>query len=479
MKYTIPFFFVLAGCMVGPKYEPPKMSLAQEFDEGKGKVEQEIDLACWWKQFNDPVLDSLIEEALSSNYDLHLALEKIEQTRAQYRIERSYLWPEIDVHATAVRTRVSQNLLPIESEVKGGLFPKFLNVFQVGFDAIWELDFFGKLRREKNAAKYIWEATKEDAENVLISMLSEVAINYVNIRALQKRIDLVKKKIAADDEKLSIKKALFQIGLSNEMEVMTQISSLESDRATLPVLETSFKQTVYALAYLLGRSPEGFLEIFQEVKGIPSGSGRVPAGLPSDLLRRRPDVRSAERQLAAATEQVGAAVADFFPHFALTGISLGAGDKVGSSFGFEGDKVKNLLKSASQMFSFGLGMNWDFLDFGRVRSQVDMKKSLQRQALLTYEQTVIASLKDVESALVAYFEEEVRRSFLKGKVAADLRTYEIMQNLQQVGLASEMQVLEAKKILIDSESFLAEGDQALTGDLIAIYKAIGGNWLTQ
>ncbi len=483
MKHILPIFLLFSGCMVGPKYHQPEMAMPIEFEENKGEVETNDDLCQWWEQFNDPVLNSLIAEALNANYDLRIALEKIEQTRAQYRIERSHLWPEIDLNATATRTRISQNLFPPPPQPQtavaapsGSFLPGFLNIFQVGFDAIWELDFWGKFRRSKKAAHFIWEATKDESESVLISMLSEVAVNYTNIRALQQKINLAKRKILADEEELAIASHLFEIGMDNEMQVTTLISTLESDKAALPVLETSFKQTVYVLAYLLGRPPEGFSEFFQEPMPIPSSSGKVPLGLPSDLLRRRPDVRSAERQLAAATEQIGVAMADYFPHIALTGISFGAGNQAGSSMGLEGYKLGKVFKSASRMFSVGLGMNWDLLDFGRVRGKVDVQNSLQKQALLTYEQTVIASLKDVESALVAYFEEQKRRDSLQKKVEADSRTLEIMEDLFAVGLVNETQILESQKVLINSESSLVESEQALSGDLIALYKAIGGEW---
>ncbi|MBS0652583.1 MAG: efflux transporter outer membrane subunit [Verrucomicrobia bacterium] len=485
MKYIVPFLFMFSGCMVGPKYQKPDISMPAEFEENARNIDADEDLSQWWEQFNDPVLDELIAEALIANYDLRIALEKIEQTRAQYRIERSHLWPEIDLNATATRTRISQNLFPVPStgnaaasQATGGssFLPGFLNIFQVGFDAIWELDFFGKFRHAKKAAHYIFEATKEDCQSVLISMLSEVAVNYMGIRALQAKIELAKEKVQTDEEELAIADSLFEIGIDNEMQITTLISKLETDRAALPVLETSLKQTVYALAYLLGRQPEGLMEMFETVRPIPTGSGKVPVGLPSDLLRRRPDVRSAERQLASATEQVGEAIADYFPHFSLTGISFGAGNRGGSSIGYESNKLNKLFKSASRMFSFGMGMNWDLIDFGRVRGKVDVQNSIQRQALMTYEQTVISSLKDVESALVAYFEEENRRESLMQKVEADRRTFEIMVNLFNVGLANEIQVLESQRALIDSESAFVESEQSLAGDLIAIYKAIGGNW---
>ncbi len=444
--------------------------------------EEKQDLSQWWRQFNDPLLNEMIEEALAANYDLQIALEKIAQSRAQYRIERSHLWPEIDLNATATRTRISRNLFPTpnaetsQAANSGGFFPGFLNIFQAGFDAIWEFDLFGKFRHTKKAAHYLFEASRDDYESVLISMLSEVAVHYMGVRALQNKIDLTREKIKMDEEELAIVTSLVDVGIDNQLQLATLVSQIETDRAELPVLMTSFKQTVYTLAYLLGRQPEGMMELFEEVRPVPTAYEKLPVGIPSDLLRRRPDVRSAERQLAAATEQTGAAIADYFPHFALTGLSFSNSDKVGSSLGLESNKLNQLFQSASRMFSFGIGMNWDLIDFGRVRGNVQVKSSLQKQALLTYEQTVISSLKDVESALVAYFEEQDRRGSLLAKVEADRQTYQITQGLLEVGLANATQLIETRRSLIESEKSFIESEQSLAGDLIAIYKAIGGNW---
>ncbi|MBS0629371.1 MAG: efflux transporter outer membrane subunit [Verrucomicrobia bacterium] len=479
MKYFLLIFLVFIGCMVGPKYQEPDMSLPCCFEESNQCECSDTDLYCWWGRFGDPLLDSLIAEAIASNHDLQIAIEKIEQTRAQYRIERSYLWPEIDLDAIATRSKISQNLFPKPSTpLPGGatFFPKFLDMFRVGFDAIWELDIWGKFRHGKNAAYYTLESTVEDSRSVMISLISEVAVNYVNIRAIQKKIELANRLIATDEAELAIAKKLYDVGVDNQIQVTTLISNLEADRSTIPVLRTSLKQSIYALAILLGREPEGLAACLQESGPIPPGSGRVPVGLPSELLRRRPDIRSAERQLAAATELVGAAIADFFPHIGLTGLNIGAGDRIGSNVGWLSNKLGKLFEAASRTFSVGVGINWSLIDFGRIRGHVDVQKSLQRQALLNYEQTVLLSLKDVESALVAYFEEENRHESLKNRFEADRRTLEITEGLNCVGIANELQVLQAQKVLINSENAYIDSEQALTGDLVAIYKAIGGDW---
>lgn len=474
----------LTGCMVGPDYRPPETSMPTEFEEGKETFFcTDADLCRWWKQFEDPLLDQLIEEAAVQNFDYRIALEQIVEARAQYHIQGSYLWPEIDLNASATRSRFSQNVFttaPAAEELASGSVtsaattttgngvfgPPVQNFFQVGFDAIWELDFWGKFRRGKKAAFDQWEASKFNAQNVLLMVISEVARDYVSIRSLQHQIELAELKVVTDEEQLHLAQVLFNAGLDNEIQVEGLLATLEKDRAAIPVLETSLKQTIYALAVLLGKDPEGFAQQFTEIESIPLGLAKVPAGLPSDLLRRRPDIRSAERQLAAATEQIGIAVSNYFPRISLTG----------TSYGYEANKLNKWFVSGSRFWTIGPSVSWDLIDFGRTRAQVESANSVQRQALLTYEQTVISSLQDVEGALVAYFEEEKRNVYLADQVAADRRSLQLTEDLYAAGLIDESGVLTALATLIDAETSLIQSDQALTSDLIALYKALGGDW---
>jgi multidrug efflux system outer membrane protein len=483
MKMLKLLLLSLSGCMVGPDYQEPQISMPAQFVEnieGEGCTEEE--LCRWWKQFNDPLLDSFIEEAANGNYDLLIAMEQIREARAQYKIQSSYLWPEIDLNATAVRSRFSQNVFAsatnAESIASGNVAnastttgsstfgPAVQNFFQVGFDAIWELDFWGKFRRGKRAAYDQWEASHFSAQNVLITTVSEVAKNYVLIRSLQQQIVLENEKIASLEEQLDLSLVLMNAGLDNEIEVDALFASLESEKAALPILETFLKQTIYALAVLLGREPESLAEAFDELKEVPKGANKVPAGLPSDLLRRRPDIRAAERQLASATEQIGVNIANLFPHLSLTG----------DAYGYEGNRLNNWFKRSSRYWSIGPSVNWDLIDFGRTRAQIAVANSLQRQALLVYEQTVIASLQDVEGALVAYFEEEKRNHYYAQQVVADLRSLELTEDLFNAGLADMSQVLQAQSTFLAAKTSLIQSDQALTTDLIAVYKALGGNW---
>lgn len=476
MKYLL-LLILLGGCMVGPKYNAPQLEMPQQFAEGMAPL-TDAELLQWWKQFGDPTLDSLIETVIAGNYDFRIAVEQIIEARAQLQIQSSFLWPTIDLTATAIRQRFSQNLFTTASNAEafasgraasgiGAMTgPPVQNFFQIGFDAVWELDFWGKFRRGKQAAYDQWEASQFLADNVMLTVVAEAARDYVSIRSLQQQIELLKKKIAADVRELELMQVLFDAGLDNEIQIQTQIAALETDRSQLPVLETSLKQLIYALAVLMGKQPESCSHAFDEVRPLPIFSGKVPAGLPSDLLRRRPDIRASERQLAAATEQIGIAVSGLFPSISLTG----------NDYGFESNKLHKLFNRKSSIWGIGPSINWDLIDFGKTTGQIDVANSLQRQALLSYEQTVISALQDVEGALVAYFEEQKRNEDLVEQTAADTRTLALTEDLLQAGLVSQLQELAALKTLLNAQITQIQSDQAVASDLISLYKALGGNW---
>ncbi len=482
-RFGLSSLLFLAGCMVGPNYHTPESEMPMSFEESQKSEEVcDEDLCQWWEQFEDPLLNSLIEEAIQGNYDWRIALEQIIEARAQYKIQGSYLFPEIDLNATATRSRFSNNLFTSSSDinstaagaspasvVSGNNFPvagTIQNFFQIGFDAVWELDFFGKFRRGKRAAFALWEASVESSQNVLIMMISEVAKNYVLIRSLQQQIELAKEKIWVDERQIALAEVLFEAGLDNQIQIETLIANLQTDLALLPTLETALKQTIYALAVLLGKQPEGFADTFEQIGPIPFGAGKVPAGLPSDLLRRRPDIKMAERNLAAATEKIGVAVANLFPHISLTG----------NAYGFESNKQNKWLIAPSRYWNIGPSLNWDLIDFGRTRGQIAVQNSLQRQALLTYEQTVITSLQDVEGALVAYFEEQKRYADFEVQVEAQFQALELTEDLFESGLVAESQVLVIFAGLMDAQRNLIQSQQAMTANLISLYKALGGEW---
>ncbi len=319
---------LLSGCMVGPNYRPPITKLPSRWtdsDEGprpRPNARPAVELARWWQSFNDPQLDTLIDEALASNFDEKIALSRIREERAYLVISQAGLFPTLDLGGSYSRQRVSANT-PF-----GGfpqLFPLESNYYQLGFDASWELDVFGGIRRGKQAAQADLAASVENERDVRVTLLAEVARDYVAVRALERRILIAQASLRDQSDSMKLTQERFQMGFAPKLDVLQARSLLASTQAQVPELENERSQTIHRLSVLLGREPDALSTALSDTAPIP-GSGdpdaiavRIPEGLPSDLLRRRPDIRGAERDIAAATARVGVATADLFPKFSITG----------------------------------------------------------------------------------------------------------------------------------------------------------------
>lgn len=460
-KNLIISLFFLTGCAVGPNYQQPHLVLPSAYNTQLNLNEEEkVQLCSWWTQFDDPQLDILIHEAITHNLDLKIALEKINEVRSHYQIKAAELAPKIDMTVEERRNRISQNLF--NSTFLG---PPIQNFYQLGFDASWEIDIFGKRRRDKEAAFYEYEATKEHARDVYISLVSEVAKHYIEIRSLQNQIQIIKRQIFVQQELLQLASALMDAGLNNGVDLQTAQATLEETFSNLPLLEINLKQTIHGLAILLGKTPENFENEFVTNTCIPLSKQEVPIGLPSDLLRRRPDIRRAERQLAAATANVGSAIADLFPRFSLTG-----------DCGFQSNKSEQWLKVQSRAWSFGPTMEWPIFHFGRIRENIRAQNAAQEQALLSYEQTILSALEDVENSLIGYYKEEERNNRLKQEVEARHHIYELKQDLYLSGLVDFQTFLQADQVLLEAQNDLIESTKTLSTSLVALYKALGGDW---
>jgi multidrug efflux system outer membrane protein len=474
-------FLVLSGCMVGPNYERPETNMPAAFVEAEETLSSsDEEFHEWWRHFEDPLLDELISEVVRSNFDLLIALERIEELRAVYRIDRSYLWPEIDLNATATRSLFSQNIFTSAttavdvtsdrpaSQSRGAAFgPPIQNFFQIGFDAIWELDLWGKFRRQKKAALSQVEASQFAAHDVLITAVSELIREYTALRALQEELQIATQKVAADSREVALMADLLKSGLKSDIDLSALEAEAHQDAATIPPLQSGIKNTIYRIAVLIGAQPENLEEKFHASAPIPLAVDKIPSGLPSDLLRRRPDIRAAERTLQAASEKIGVAVSAFFPSLALTG----------DSYGYEGNQLNNWFKPASQYWTIGPLINWNLIDFGRTRALIDQATSVQKQALLSYEKTVISALQDVEGSLVAYFEEQKRLRSLTEELAKKERVEQLTRDQFHAGLVNEQSTLEALKSSLDAKQAVAESKRALSSDLVAVYKALGGSWV--
>ncbi|MFA5307256.1 MAG: efflux transporter outer membrane subunit [Candidatus Babeliales bacterium] len=449
---------LLPCCMVGPKYKKPCPQLPNAYAEEK--LPREIaDLAQWWTFFDDPYLDELIKKALANNYNLRIAREKIEEARAYYRIKNADLYPEVNVVGNVNRTGLSKNYNKYLY-----LSPKTTNYFQIGFDASWELDFWGKLRRARAAAYADFQAQIEAMHEVYLILLSDVAKAYVDSRSFQKKIDLLNEQITVDTDILSLRDDRYSSGVDSQIPDVNQLAALDESKKQALSSQIELQQTINRLALLLGLNPEEF-NLAPAKHDVPM-THRAPAvGLPSDLVQRRPDIRRAERLLAAATENFGYANTAWFPSFSLLGGSI-----------FEANKGSNWFSGNSISWTIGPALNWPLITFGRIKYDVQEKRSAQRQAILSYAQSVVNALTDVEDWLVAYFKLKDQVAVLTEKLSAATTQRDLYASQFEGGLANKMDLLQAEKNRISIELELTNTQQALSSALISLYKALGGGW---
>ena len=417
----------------------------------------------WWKTFNDPLLDSLIIRAMKSNLDLWAAEARIREARFLNSAVSAELWPEVNTSALYSRSRRSLGIstIPPSAKLKR-------NLYQAGFDASWEIDLFGGKRRAREAARADVDAAVENQRDVLITLLAEVARNYIEVRGIQRRLDIVHKNIRDQQEMVEITRARFEAGLSSELDAVQAGGLLAATQSQIPALESPLKQAIHRIGVLLGQRPEALLAELTKEMPIPSVSVTVPVGLPSDLLRRRPDVRRIERELAAATTRIGVATADLFPKFSLTG-----------DFGLQSEGWSALSLINSRYWSFGPTMRWPIFEAGRIRANIHAQNARQEQLLLNYEKSILGALEDAESALAVYTGEQVRHKNLAEAVNANRRAVELAGELFTRGLANFLSVLDAERSLYESEDNLAQSEHTVSLNLVSLYKALGGGWETE
>lgn len=461
----------LPSCKVGPNYAPPQTKTSDAWatqDEAGIKVGVKP-VTQWWRTLNDPALDSLIDRAAMQNLDVKLAAARVREVRAQRGIVAADRWPTVNAGGQYQRERISQEVLG-ES---GGTFSGpgqgrglEFDFYQLGFDASWEMDLFGGVARSVEAADADIGAAIESQRDVLITLLSEVARTYVDLRSFQRRLEIAHKNIAAQQESLDLSTSRFNAGLVSELDVAQARANLANTQSQVPTLETGTRQSMYAIALLLGQEPSTLVSELDTVTPIPGVPTEVPIGLPSDLLRRRPDIRHAERQLAATTARIGVATSDLFPKFSLTG-----------SLGLSSTKATNLFDAASSHFwSFGPTASWPIFDAGRIRANIRVTNAREEQASIEYEKAVLTSLGDVESALIAWWKEQIRNHSLAQAVQANQLAVELSNQLYQRGLTTFLNVLDSQRDHYAAEDQLVQSDRAVVANLIALYKALGGGW---
>jgi multidrug efflux system outer membrane protein len=409
----------------------------------------------WWSEFNDPNLTSLIERAVVSNLDLRQAEERVRQARASRRIVTAGFWPTADATADLTRSRTPASVTGPAT---------MTNLFQAGLDAAWELDVFGGTRRNIESADADFRAAVEDRRDVLVTLVSEVALNYVQLRGYQQEIIIAQKNLKAQQESAGVVRKRYEGGFVSALDLANANAQVATTLSQIPTLDTSAKQTIYNIALLLGRQPQSMLAELSPSTSIPLTPPEIPTGLPSEILRRRPDIRRAEERAHSATAQIGVATADLFPKFNLAG-----------SLSFRGPNA-NIFNWEERFWSFGPSADWQIFNAGRVSANIEVQKALTQQALFEYEKTILTALNEVENALIAYTNEQQRNKALLEAATQNRKAVEISTKLYSEGQTDFLSVLDAQRSLFSSEDSLVQSTRDLSTDLIAIYKALGGGW---
>lgn len=419
----------------------------------------------WWKVLQDPVLDRLIENALRSNLDLRIARARVQQARALAGISASGLLPEGGPQGSYEAYRRSDFSLPGQGGTSSALPARRGDLYQAGFDASWEIDIFGGVRREIEAAEANLDASEEALRDALVTLQGEVARNYLGLRAQQLRIDIARRELEARRTNVDIAESRFKAGLVSQLELARAQGEVAVARSRLPALENTALETVHRLGVLLGREPTSLAPELSRPAALPEIPDNLPAGLPSELLRQRPDIRKAERDVAAATARIGVSTADLFPRFSLTG-----------SFGYLDDDLDSLAWRSGHYWLIGPSFRWPILNFKRILSAIDASKSVRDETLAQYEKAVLTSLEEVENALVTLSREKRRTEALVQAVEANDSAVDLADELYRAGAQSYLAVLDAEAALYNAQDQLAQSRQNRAFAFVALYKALGGGW---
>ena len=451
----------VTGCTVGPDYKRPEIDTPKAF---RIEVKDSKDLAntAWWKQFQDPVLDSLIDEGLKNNKDLRTAAARVEQFAGRLTVTRSQFYPQIGYAADASRDRFSERR-GNTSQTPGISNPQ--TTYNATLGASWEIDLFGRIRRQSEAAQAQLMASEEARRGVVLSLVSSIATGYISLRDFDRQREIAIRTAETRRRALDLFELRFKGGVVSQVEVAQVRSEYELAVAAIPVTERAIAQTENALSILIGRNP-GSIKRGRSIDELREVA--VPAGIPSDLLERRPDIRQAEQNLIAANANIGAARALYYPRISLTGL-----------FGYASSDLDNLFSGSSQRWSYGGSVIGPIFTFGLVEGQVAFAEAQQRELLANYESTIQNAFREVDDALIDNRKSRERLDAQDRQVAA-LREYARLARLRyEGGYTSYLEVLDAERSLFNAELqyTLTQGD--VFNALVNIYKAMGGGWVNE
>lgn len=460
-RTVVPIFtaVLLAGCVVGPDYQKPLLPMPANWSGQKpAKATRPAQLSKWWQRLRDPQLNTLVEEAVTSNLDVATAKARIREARASYRQSGGTLFPSVDGSGSAARNKDS-------SSTSSGTASDAYSQHKAGFDASWEIDLFGANRRNVEAARHGLDASEEELRSTLLTLIGDVASYYAEARGYQARIRLSRRAAASQKQTAALTRTMQQAGMSTAADVAKAMGQASSTEADVPSLEAGYAEAVHRLAVLTGRPPSALNERLRRSAPIPTPRLPIPTGIPADILLSRPDVRMAERQYAQYTAKIGQAEAARYPSVSLTG------DIDTTAF-----KVGDLGKNSTIGWSFGPTLSVPVFNGGQLKAAVEVARAQRDQYFIAYRSSVLTALEDVENALVSLRQERIRNS----KLASSAKSYgdaaRIARTLYKSGETSLLDVLDTERSLYSAEDDLLQSRIAIATDYIALNKALGGGW---
>jgi len=460
---------LVLGCtMVGPDYVRPPVKVEQTWRETDDKRVQtaSADYKDWWQAFKDPAINKLIDTAYRENLTLRIAGVRVLEARAQLGIAVGDFYPQTQQGAGSLtRTRISERDPTATSSTQFTV-----NQDQVGLNVGWELDFWGKFRRSIQSADASLQATMADYDNVLVILTADVATSYIIIRTLEKRLSIARRNVQIQTESLQIAQARFEGGTTSQRDVEQAKTILANTQATIPSLETQVRQAQNGLSVLLGLPPSDLTNLLTGKSEIPAPPPQVAVGIPADLLRRRPDIRSAELRALAQCSRIGVAKADLYPAFSLTGtVGFTASDVATFYLG-------DIFQWRSRAGSFGPSFQWNLFNYGSITNQVRVQDARFQESLIAYQNSVLKAQQEVEDNLVAFLKAQERARFLSDSVAAALRSLELAVLQYREGITDFTTVLTAQQALLSEQDSLATTLGDISRNLVGVYRALGGGW---
>lgn len=454
---------LINGCAVGPDYESPAVDPPAHFVQSAAAAfsDREVEIS-WWKTFNDAQLNSLVERSLANNYEIQAAQANLREARALYLESGLNLAPTITSRASYTESKRS-----IGSMNNRAFVPRELKLYSTGFDAFWELDFFGRVRRSVEASSDEVDAQEASLRDVSVSLIAEVAQNYFQLRGLQQQLQVAEQNIAIQAQTLLLTQVRADNGRGTQLDVARAQAQLDGTRASVPSLTAAIHKAMHRLSVLCGQMPGELIGQLSVAAPLSKTPDIVAIGNPAELLRRRPDIRIAERDLAAATARIGVATADLFPRVTFVGnISL------------EAMTLSGLGAAGSEAYSVGPRISWPALDLGRIYARIKAADARAEASLANYEQTVLNALEETENALISYSQERNRRNLLASAAQASEQAMQLANLRYREGVADFLTVLDSEARLRQDQVLLAQSETATATALTAVYKALGGGWQT-